>query len=209
MRMLYWHDVANNRYIVQWNDAYNQYNLTSLEKFQIILYPRAGMDGDIVVQYHTIDNPGMTTNYCTVGIENHNQLVGLTYTHGNVYPPTATPLQAGLAVRFTTTAPDTYVSNDDSVQSPVISLAQNFPNPFNPSTTISFELKRPSPASLSIYNMKGQLVRNLVNTDLNAGKHSFVWNGTNDNGQAVASGLYLYRLHADGYRAERKMLLMK
>jgi hypothetical protein len=50
MRMLYWHDVANNRYIVQWNDAYNQYNLTSLEKFQIILYPRAGMDGDIVVQ---------------------------------------------------------------------------------------------------------------------------------------------------------------
>lgn len=209
MRMLYWHDAANNRYIVQWNDAYNQYNLTSLEKFQIILYPRNGQDGDIVIQYHTVDNPGMTTNYCTVGIENHTQMVGLTYTHGNVYPVTATPLQAGLAIRFTTTAPDSYVSNDDAVQKPVIDLAQNYPNPFNPSTTISFELKRPTNARLSIYNMKGQLVKTLVNGELTAGKHSLVWNGTNDNGQPVASGLYLYRLNADGFRGERKMLLMK
>jgi len=209
MRMLYWHDSANNRYIVQWNDAYNQYNLTSLEKFQIILYPRPGMDGDIVLQYHTIDNPGQTTNFCTVGIENHTQTDGLTYTHGNVYPITAAPLQAGLAVKFTTTAPDSYVSNDDAVQQPVIDLVQNYPNPFNPSTTISFELRQPSPAKLSIYNMKGQLVRTLVNGDLKAGKHSFVWNGTNESGNPVASGLYLYRLTSDGFRGERKMLLMK
>jgi hypothetical protein len=79
MRILYWHDSANNRYIVQWNDAYNQYNIqagqnASLEKFQIILYPLPDRDGDIVVQYHTVDNPGITTNYCTVGIEDIAQL---------------------------------------------------------------------------------------------------------------------------------------
>ncbi|MFA7026018.1 MAG: C25 family cysteine peptidase, partial [Candidatus Cloacimonadaceae bacterium] len=73
MRILYWHDAANNRYIVQWNEAYNQYTIqagddASLEKFQIILYPKDNDDGDIVLQYHTVDNPATTGNYCTVGI---------------------------------------------------------------------------------------------------------------------------------------------
>lgn len=209
MRLLYWHDAVNNRYIVQWNDAYNQYNLTSLEKFQIILYPRNNADGDIVIQYHTVDNPGITSNYCTVGIENHNQTVGLTYTHANQYPPTATPLQDGLAIRFTTTAPDTYTSNDDLIQNTIFNLEQNYPNPFNPSTTISFELKQPAHAELNIYNLKGQLVKTLINEILPGQKHSIIWNGTDDNHQPVASGIYLYRLSAGGKTAEHKMLLIK
>lgn len=214
MRVLYWHDVANNRYIVQWNDAYNQYNIdlmddASLEKFQIILYPQAGRDGDIVIQYHTVDNPGTTTNYCTVGIENHTQTVGLSYTHGNVYPPTATPLQAGLAIKFTTIAPDTYVSNDDPIQTPVVKLMQNYPNPFNPTTTISFSTPANGNATLAIYNMKGQLIRTLLNQNVNAGNHDVVWNGLDELGRGVGSGLYMYRLTVNGESQQKKMLLMK
>ncbi|HNX38868.1 MAG TPA: gingipain R, partial [Candidatus Cloacimonadota bacterium] len=103
MRICYWYDEANNRYIVEWNKAYNQYTIdlmedASLEKFQIILYPQPGRDGDVLIQYHTVDNPGLTTNFCTVGIEDHLASDGVTYTHGNQYPITAAILQPGLAI---------------------------------------------------------------------------------------------------------------
>lgn len=209
IRMLYWHDIANNRYIIQWNDAYNQYNLTSLEKFQIILYPKDGTDGDIVFQYHTVDNPGITTNYCTVGIEDHTSTMGLTYSHANHYPPTATTLQAGLAIKFTTTPPDNYVANDDNLLLPLLSLEQNFPNPFNPSTTISFSLETRQKARLDIYNMKGQLVNTLVDEQLEQGRHSFIFEGKDFSGQSLASGLYLYRLKTANQSLSRKMLLVK
>jgi hypothetical protein len=214
MRVCYWHDAPNNRYIVEWAAAYNQYNIelgpnASLEKFQIILIPQPGNDGDIIVQYHTVDNPGTTTNYCTVGIEDHNQLVGLTYTHGNVYPLTASTLAPGLAIRFTTSAPDSYVSNDDPAVTPVMALEQNYPNPFNPITTIRFSTSTPGKAALSIYNMKGQIIRKLANTNVAAGQHSVVWDGTDDNGSPVGSGLYMYRLDINGQSSTRKMLLMK
>ncbi|NLH93363.1 MAG: T9SS type A sorting domain-containing protein [Candidatus Cloacimonetes bacterium] len=213
MRLIRWHDAANNRYIVQWNDAYNQYNIdlmenASLEKFQIILYPQADRDGDIVVQYHTVDNPGLTTNYCTVGIENHTQTVGLGYTHGNVYPPTATPLQAGLAIKFTTLAPDSYVAANDPVAVP-FALEQNYPNPFNPSTTLSFSLAQSGQARLAVYNTKGQLIRTLVDSELSGGKHSVVWNGLDEAGKSVSSGVYLYKLETAGASQTRRMLLMK
>lgn len=214
MRVIYWHDVANNRYIVQWNDAYNQYTIdmmenASLEKFQIILYPRQGQDGDIVIQYHTVDNPGTTTNYCTVGIEDETQLIGLQYTHGNTYPATAAILQPGLAIKFTTTPPDNYLANDEPLLSVPFALEQNYPNPFNPSTTISFTAKDPGHARLAIYNLKGQLVRSLLNSEVSGGKHSLVWDGRDDHGNATASGIYLYKLELNGATCSKKMLMLK
>lgn len=214
MRILYWHDAANNRYIVQWNEAYNQYTIqagddASLEKFQIILYPKADDDGDIVIQYHTVDNPGTTTNYCTVGIEDHRQLAGLTYTYCNIYPATAAALSAGRAIRFSTTAPDTYVANQDELAPAPITKLHNFPNPFNPSTSIVFDSAIANTATLVIYNMKGQQVRNLHKGEIKAGTNSFVWDGNDNSGQAVATGVYLYRLELQGKSYSRKMLMMK
>jgi len=214
MRMLYWYDQANNRYIIQWNEAYNQYTIdlmedASLEKFQIILYPQAGRDGDIIIQYHTVDNPGVTTNYCTVGVEDHTQTIGLTYTHGNVYPATATQLQAGLAIKFTTIAPDSYVSNSDEVMQKPFTLHQNYPNPFNPTTNISFELKDGGQTSLVIYNLKGQVVRTLLHENAKAGSHTLAWDGKDNSGTKVGSGIYFYRLTSGTQTTSRKMLLMK
>ncbi len=214
IRIISWFDSANNRFIIEWNKAYNQYNIdlmqdASLEKFQIILYPKPGQDGDIVIQYHSVDNPGITTNYCTVGIEDHTQLRGLTYSHANSYPLTAAPLTSGLAIKFTTTPPDSYVANDDNVQTVPVTALRNYPNPFNPNTTIAFSAAKPGKAKLAIYNLKGQLVKTLVDGYLQAGETKLEWNGTDNNGNAVSSGLFFYRLEMNGYQQTQKMLLMK
>jgi hypothetical protein len=89
-------------------------------------------------------------------------------------------------------------------------LLPNYPNPFNPSTTLSFSLSEPTQTvSLEIYNLKGQLIKSLVSADLPAGRHTASWNGIDNNGQAVSSGIYFSRLHTPTFTQTRKMLLSK
>ena len=102
------------------------------------------------------------------------------------------------------------VANDDDVIVPVESqLVGNYPNPFNPETTISYTVKENSNVKIDIYNMKGQLIRSLVNSEKAAGNHSVVWNGQDDNGRTVASGVYYYKMYAGKYSSTKKMILMK
>ncbi|MCK4653419.1 MAG: T9SS type A sorting domain-containing protein, partial [Candidatus Cloacimonetes bacterium] len=88
-------------------------------------------------------------------------------------------------------------------------LGFNYPNPFNPETTISYELSENGKVNLSIYNIKGQKVNTLVNEVLPAGEHSAIWNGNDSNGNRVGSGIYFYKLRAGDYREVRKMVLLK
>lgn len=88
-------------------------------------------------------------------------------------------------------------------------LDQNAPNPFNPTTTIAFNLDRAGQASLKVFNVRGQLVRTLVDGRLAAGPKQVVWDGRDDAGAAVASGTYLYRLQSGDQVQQRKMLLLK
>jgi flagellar hook assembly protein FlgD len=85
----------------------------------------------------------------------------------------------------------------------------NHPNPFNESTQIEFILPDAGHATLRIYNINGQLVRILLAGDLSAGPHLVRWNGFDDKGQRVASGVYFYRLEHGGKSLARKMLLVK
>ncbi|MFO7659550.1 MAG: FlgD immunoglobulin-like domain containing protein, partial [Candidatus Cloacimonadaceae bacterium] len=103
-----------------------------------------------------------------------------------------------------------FVSGGDNT-TPVLvnALGVNYPNPFNPTTSISFSLVKAGQASLKIYNTKGQLVKTLLNTEKSSGSHTVVWNGLNNEGKAVSSGLYFYRLDAPGYSKTRKMMLLK
>jgi len=104
----------------------------------------------------------------------------------------------------------TYVSGGDVVEVPSATvLGANYPNPFNPTTTIAFDVARAGAVSISVYNIKGQLVRNLVNGDFTAGKHNVVWNGEDATGRSVGSGIYFYRMVAPGYTNVRKMVMMK
>lgn len=88
-------------------------------------------------------------------------------------------------------------------------LEPNAPNPFNPSTTIFFALPQAASAALRIYDLRGGLVRTLVDRELHAGRHSLHWDGTNDAGEGLASGVYLYRLETPIGTSTRRMLLLK
>jgi hypothetical protein len=88
-------------------------------------------------------------------------------------------------------------------------LNQNFPNPFNPETVISFSLDKSGDVTLSVYDVLGRTVTTLYQGYLPTGQHQFRWNGTDANGQGVASGVYFYRLSSDQVSLTRKMALMK
>jgi hypothetical protein len=90
-----------------------------------------------------------------------------------------------------------------------ISLIGNFPNPFNPSTTIRYGLNQPKDVSLKIYNGLGQVVRTLVNERQSAGYKNVVWDGKNDLGRQVPSGIYLYRLSVNTFVQIQKMILIR
>ena len=95
-------------------------------------------------------------------------------------------------------------------------LLQNYPNPFNPVTTIEYTLPQPAQVSLAVYNLRGQIVRTLVDEEQSAGVHSILWRGEDGAGAQVGSGVYFYRLRAIDaatgdilFREERKMALMR
>ena len=89
-------------------------------------------------------------------------------------------------------------------------LATNYPNPFNPATTIQYALPQPADVQLTVYNVVGQVVRTLVAEHQAAGRYLVAWDATNDNGQSLSAGVYFYRLQAGGeFHAVRKMLLLK
>jgi len=90
-----------------------------------------------------------------------------------------------------------------------LELSQNYPNPFNPSTTISFGLPAGSDVRLTIFNVLGQPVKELVNDNLAAGSYQLTWDGTNQSGFAVATGVYFYSLETGNNRLVRKMLFNK
>ncbi len=90
-----------------------------------------------------------------------------------------------------------------------VTLLQNYPNPFNPLTSIQFVLTKPERVRLEIFNILGQRVRTLVDEYLAAGNKLVGWDGTDDSGKELSSGIYLYRITTAGYSAARKMLLLK
>ena len=88
-------------------------------------------------------------------------------------------------------------------------LAQNFPNPFNPSTTIQYDMKEKGLVRIKIYNVAGALVRTVVDGVKDAGTYSIAWDGRNSAGTAVASGIYFYKMEAKGFAETRKMVLLR
>jgi len=88
-------------------------------------------------------------------------------------------------------------------------LSQNYPNPFNPTTNISFEIPKSTNVKLEIFNLLGEKVNTLLNDVLISGKHSVVWNGENNAGNLVASGVYFYRIIADDFISVKKMMYLR
>ncbi|MDP8203772.1 MAG: FlgD immunoglobulin-like domain containing protein [Candidatus Tenebribacter mawsonii] len=106
----------------------------------------------------------------------------------------------------------TYIpsSAEDELPKPEITLS-NYPNPFNPTTTISFSVTQNSDfVNLEVYNIKGQKVKTLINEEMQKGKHSIIWSGVDKNNKPVSSGIYFYKLNVNGKtEAVKKCLLLK
>jgi hypothetical protein len=90
-----------------------------------------------------------------------------------------------------------------------ITLSQNYPNPFNPTTEIEFALPEAAAVRLTVFNVLGQTVRNLISGTQEAGYHRIVWNGNDNSGRQVPSGTYFYRLEAGDFSEAMKMVMLK
>ena len=101
------------------------------------------------------------------------------------------------------------IEDDKSLLPDKFSLSQNYPNPFNGQTRIKFSIPKTSKVELTIYNILGQKIHQLVNNVMLPGQYNMVWNGKNSYGRKVASGIYFYRLKADGFVKCKKMLLVQ
>ena len=90
-----------------------------------------------------------------------------------------------------------------------MTISQNFPNPFNPSTTISFEMHEAGEASLDIFNIRGELVTTLAQGRIQPGSYQLTWNGRDNQGQLVATGNYIAVLTKGSEQVSRNMLMLK
>jgi len=88
-------------------------------------------------------------------------------------------------------------------------LGQNYPNPFNPTTTIAYSMIEEGNVSIEVFNIRGQLVKTLINEHMTVGEHTLVWEGTNNNNQKASSGMYFYKMKSGNYSSTKKMILMK
>jgi hypothetical protein len=124
-----------------------------------------------------------------------------------------TEAEVDTIVAFLETLTDGYVPPAHRVASSNIpngfALQQNYPNPFNPETEICFSLPEMMEVSLIVYNILGQEVRTLLNGEMDAGSHKIHWNGRDNAGISVASGVYFYRLKTESFNQTMKMVLMK
>ena len=88
-------------------------------------------------------------------------------------------------------------------------MYQNYPNPFNPTTTIDYNLPKNAFVDISIYDMKGGLVKNIIKNFQTLGHKSIRWNATDYQNEPVSAGMYIYTIKADEFRSSRKMVLLK
>lgn len=108
--------------------------------------------------------------------------------------------------RFTTGS--TYVAESGTEPFKTV-LKRNYPNPFNPETTISFTLTGTDDVCITVYNISGQFVTTLINDKLSAGEHSVIWNGRDDENRQVSSGIYFYRMKSGNYTSTNRMVFLK
>ncbi len=106
---------------------------------------------------------------------------------------------------------DSVAVSDENLQSSILKIQlSNYPNPFNPSTSIMFNVKQNSDfVNLEVYNIKGQKVKTLINEEMQSGKHSIIWSGLDDENKPVSSGIYFYKLKTNKKESVKRMLLLK
>jgi len=155
-------------------------------------------DGVVIVS-------GVTdTNYTDEGLTN-----GTIYIYYVVAVYTS-PVGVSEPTETVSATPERPSGDEDDVVVPVATkLGGNYPNPFNPTTTIAYEMASEGRVVIEIYNFRGQKIRTLVNGVRSVGSYNVVWDGHDDSGNSISSGIYFYRMTCKGYVGVKKMLLLK
>ena len=215
--ILYYNDNANHRFIIEWDSiSRNNFLVEPVrEVFQAILlnpayYPTTSGDGEILLQYKKVAE----TESNTIGIENLSQSIGLQYVYNNDYDATASPLVNEFVIKITTEPPFTniitgigdspFVENGTAYDG--YTIEQNQPNPFDSQTRINYSLPENSKLAIDIYNVRGEMIRNMLNEIQPAGQYSIEWDGTNNASMQVGPGIYFYRFQTDGFVKTMKMM---
>jgi hypothetical protein len=107
------------------------------------------------------------------------------------------------------TQEESFVDEDESTAPEIFSLSQNYPNPFNAGTTISFDMNKAADVALTIYNINGQVIRNLIRGHLDVGGYSFIWDGKDELGKAIPTGVYTYAITSGSQMISKKLILLK
>ena len=180
---------------------------TSYDKGQVVVTVTSDSDGIVGCDVILSKDGSILERATTNGQGDCTLLYDFTYDDDY----TLCALADGYAVGYTIFTP-TLSTDIDDPQSGLpahFALYQNYPNPFNPSTVIGFELARSSNVRLTVTNILGQEVKTLVNEVLSGGVHEVVWDGAEEGGRGVASGIYFYRIDAGDFQDVRKMLLVR
>lgn len=127
------------------------------------------------------------------------------WSKGNV---TSIPISSIQKITFTDVI-DTFGNQSEISVIQIFKLGQNYPNPFNPHTTFAYQIPAAGEVKIKIYNLKGELVTTVTQFHSNAGDYRWTWDGTDERGQAVPSGLYLYQVTYANSIQNRKMILVK
>ena len=217
-----WATLANGNYRWAVKAIYTA-NVTSVPAFSNTLQKQVvtGMISGVVRQQNNQPIPGATVTAGTFSATTNNSGAYSIILPTGTYSVTATATnytsvtQQNIVVNPNQTTTVNFIlpvgSDADDPSAPVTAteLKGNYPNPFNPSTTISYSVKEPALVTLAIYNVKGQKVKTLVSEQKASGNFQVVWNGKDENNRPVSSGVYYYRMNAGSYNAMRKMLLVE
>jgi hypothetical protein len=208
-KVYYYSDPSQGMFIVEYSGVYH-FASSQRECFEVIffdpsMYPTATGDGEVIVQYKL---PPAQDDF-TVGIENMTGTDGIQYYYDGNYDEHASTITGEFAIKFTTDEP---TGIDEATLSSIprrFALLPAYPNPFRNKVTIRFALPKKTNVELNIYNIAGMKVRTLIRNEMEPGYHQVIWNGKDDRGRRVSSGIYFYRLETKEWKKARKMILLR
>lgn len=180
-------DLGMDRYHTVWASSFDHYAYPGLYRID----PGTG---ELIAQYAGPDELPIIDGIAIDSLPDHDRMYVTGKDSRYIWQYVVPALETGV---------------DDGPPAPVLELHANYPNPFNPRTTITYRLARDLPVQLAVYDLNGRRVRTLVNETREAGLHSVDWNGADDCGRAVATGTYLYRLTTGQEVRSRRMVLVR
>ena len=217
IRVYTWYDSSSGRFVIEWSRALNGYDELTEETFEIIIYENSAIateSGDNVIefQYLEIEDVDVTKNYSTVGIQSPNNNDGLPIIFNNNYVSGAAPLSNNRVIRFTTEAPESYISVLEAELDEIpeqFTINNLYPNPFNPVINFNIRIKNTDRVNISIVDMLGRSINNLYNGAMVSGNYNFSWDGFNSIGKQVSSGTYFLVVSNSHQTLVEKMLYLK